>query len=48
VEHSIHIIAEELLPDNTLELQIVEIEGDVLFMYTTKNPHIQPVAIRSG
>lgn len=41
VEHSIHIIAEllELLLDNnTLELQLVEIEGDALFMYTTKIP----------
>jgi hypothetical protein len=41
IEHSIHIIAEllELLLDNnTLKLQLVEIEGDALFMFTTKIP----------
>lgn len=41
VEHSIHIIAEllELLIDNnTLDLQLVEVEGDALFMYTTNIP----------
>ena len=40
VEHSIHIIAEllELLLDtNTLQLKLAEIEGDALFMYTTKS-----------
>ena len=40
VEHSIHIIAEllEILLDtNTLQLKLVEIEGDALFMYTTKS-----------
>lgn len=41
VEHSIHIIAEllEILLDhNTIELQLVEIEGDALFMFTSKLP----------
>ena len=41
IEHSIHIIAEllELLLDNNkLDLQLVEIEGDALFMFTTKIP----------
>lgn len=41
IEHSIHIIAEllELLLDNnTLNLQLVEIEGDALFMFSTKIP----------
>lgn len=41
IEHSIHIIAEllEILLDNTtLDLQLVEIEGDALFMFTTKIP----------
>jgi len=41
VEHSIHIIAEllEILLDSTtLDLQLVEIEGDALFMFTTKIP----------
>lgn len=41
VEHSIHIIAEllEILLDNTtLDLQLAEIEGDALFMFTTKIP----------
>jgi hypothetical protein len=41
IEHSIHIIAEllELLLDNNpLELQLVEIEGDALFMFSTKIP----------
>nr|WP_315166395.1 DUF2652 domain-containing protein [uncultured Flavobacterium sp.] len=44
IEHSIHIIAEllEILLDNTtLDLQLVEIEGDALFMYTTKIPDYQ-------
>ncbi len=41
VEHSVHIIAEllEILLDNTtMALQLVEIEGDALFMFTTKIP----------
>ncbi|MGM5469714.1 DUF2652 domain-containing protein [Flavobacteriaceae bacterium LMO-SS05] len=41
VEHSIHIIAELLeilLDNNILDLQLVEIEGDALFMYTSKTP----------
>lgn len=41
IEHSIHIIAEllEILLDNTtMDLQLVEIEGDALFMFTTKIP----------
>lgn len=41
IEHSIHIIAEllEILLDNIIiDLQLVEIEGDALFMYTTKIP----------
>jgi hypothetical protein len=41
MEHSVHIIAEllEILIDqNQLELELVEIEGDALFMYTTKIP----------
>ncbi|NRT16817.1 hypothetical protein HNP99_003191 [Flavobacterium sp. 28A] len=44
VEHSIHIIAEllELLIDNnTIDLQLVEVEGDALFMYTTTIPTYQ-------
>ena len=41
VEHSMHIIAEllEIILDNTsLGLELVEIEGDALFMYTTAIP----------
>ncbi|TCL65680.1 uncharacterized protein DUF2652 [Mariniflexile fucanivorans] len=41
VEHSIHIIAELLeilLDNNTLGLELVEIEGDALFMYVTNIP----------
>lgn len=41
LEHSIHIISEllELLLDsNSLELELVEIEGDALFMFTSKIP----------
>jgi hypothetical protein len=41
IEHSVHIIAEllELLLDNnTLNLQLIEIEGDALFMFSTKIP----------
>ncbi|NCO62400.1 MAG: DUF2652 domain-containing protein [Flavobacteriales bacterium] len=41
VEHSIHIIAELLeilLDNNPLNLQLVEIEGDALFMYLTTIP----------
>lgn len=44
IEHSIHIIAEllEILLDNTtIDLQLVEIEGDALFMYATKIPDYQ-------
>ena len=40
IEHSIHIIAELLeilLDNNTLDLKLAEIEGDALFMYTTKS-----------
>ena len=41
LEHSIHIISEllELLIDsNSLALELVEIEGDALFMFTSKIP----------
>lgn len=41
VEHSIHIISELLeilLDNNPLKLQLVEIEGDALFMYLTTIP----------
>lgn len=41
VEHSIHIIAELLeilLDNNTIDLKLVEIEGDALFMYVTNIP----------
>lgn len=40
IEHSTHIIAELLeilLDNNTLDLKLAEIEGDALFMYTTKS-----------
>ena len=43
-EHSIHIISEllELLIDNTTnDLQLAEIEGDSLFMYTSEIPSYQ-------
>lgn len=42
IEHGIHIIAEllELLIDSdTLDLELVEIEGDALFMFTSKIPN---------
>ncbi len=42
LEHSIHIISEllELLIDSAfIELELVEIEGDALFMFTTKLPN---------
>jgi hypothetical protein len=41
VEHSIHIISELLeilLDNNTIGLQLVEVEGDALFMYVTDIP----------
>lgn len=41
IEHSIHIIAELLeliLDNNTLNLELVEIEGDALFLFSTKIP----------
>lgn len=41
VKHSIHIISEllEILLDkNTIDLELVEIEGDALFMYVTNIP----------
>ncbi|MGJ8744886.1 DUF2652 domain-containing protein [Polaribacter sp.] len=41
VEHSIHIISELLeilLDNNTIDLKLVEIEGDALFMYVTNIP----------
>lgn len=41
VEHSIHIISELLeilLDSNSIGFQLVEIEGDALFMYATKKP----------
>jgi len=44
LEHSIHIISEllELLIDSkTIDLELVEIEGDALFMFTTKIPDYQ-------
>ncbi|MCG9793392.1 DUF2652 domain-containing protein [Flavobacterium algicola] len=51
VAHSIHIIAEllEILLDSTtLELQLVEIEGDALFMFTTKIPSYEEVATQTS
>ena len=42
LEHSIHIISEllELLIDSkTIDLKLVEIEGDALFMFTTEIPN---------
>ena len=44
LEHGIHIISEllEILIDNTTnDLQLAEIEGDSLFMFTTKIPNYQ-------
>ncbi len=44
IEHGIHIIAEllELLIDSdTINLQLVEIEGDALFMFTSKIPNYE-------
>jgi hypothetical protein len=44
LDHSIHIVSEllEILIDsNTIGLQLIEIEGDALFMYTTKIPGYQ-------
>lgn len=44
LEHSIHIISEllELLIDNaSLDLELVEIEGDALFMFTSKIPNYE-------
>ncbi|UQD56760.1 DUF2652 domain-containing protein [Flavobacterium sp. K5-23] len=44
LDHSIHIIAELLeilLDSNTIGLELIEIEGDALFMYTTKIPSYQ-------
>ena len=41
VEHSVHIISElleTLLDNNSLGFELAEIEGDALFMYTTKIP----------
>lgn len=41
IEHSIHIIAElleTLIDNNIIDLQLVEIEGDALFMFTSKIP----------
>jgi hypothetical protein len=41
VEHSIHIVSELLeilLDNNTIGLQLVEVEGDALFMYVTDIP----------
>ncbi|MGJ8591739.1 MAG: DUF2652 domain-containing protein [Aquaticitalea sp.] len=41
VEHSIHIISELLeilLDNNTIDLKLVEIEGNALFMYVTEIP----------
>ncbi len=41
VEHSIHIVSELLeilLDNNTIDLKLVEIEGDALFMYATDIP----------
>ncbi len=41
VEHSIHIISELLeilLDNNTVDLKLVEVEGDALFMYVTDIP----------
>lgn len=44
LEHGIHIISEllELLLDSkTIDLELVEIEGDALFMFTTEIPNYQ-------
>ena len=44
LEHGVHIISEllELLIDNTtIDLQLAEIEGDSLFMFTSKIPNYQ-------
>ncbi len=44
VEHSIHIIAELLeilLDNNTLNLELAEIEGDALFMFLTDLPDFE-------
>jgi hypothetical protein len=44
MEHSVHIISEllEILIDqNTIGLELVEIEGDALFMYTTDIPDFE-------
>ncbi len=50
LEHGIHIISEllELLIDNTSnDLQLAEIEGDSLFMYTTKIPNYQQIVAQT-
>lgn len=46
IEHSTHIISELLeilLDSNSLELKLAEIEGDALFMYTTKSLEFQEI-----
>ncbi len=46
IEHGIHIIAEllELLIDSSIiNLELVEIEGDALFMFTSKIPNYEQV-----
>ncbi len=46
IEHSIHIISELLeilLDNNVLEMELAEIEGDALFMYTSKNLEFQDI-----
>ena len=50
LEHGIHIISEllELLIDNTTnDLQLAEIEGDSLFMFTSKIPNYQQLVAQT-
>jgi hypothetical protein len=47
VEHSIHIISELLeilLDNNTIDLKLVEVEGDALFMYVTDVPSYEELS----
>ncbi|MFS4457299.1 DUF2652 domain-containing protein [Maribacter sp. 2304DJ31-5] len=50
IEHSKHIIAELLeilLDNNIIHLELAEIEGDALFMYTRKLPEFKKLAAQS-
>ncbi|RZN83350.1 MAG: DUF2652 domain-containing protein [Winogradskyella sp.] len=50
IEHSKHIISELLeilLDNNIIELKLVEIEGDALFMYTTDFPLFSELLVQS-